>query len=207
MTDVLLGLDGEMTGAVPPDAHKRFQLVQIGLAELYMDDVDAVVYGAKPMPHFISSIIGHDRIEQDPGAMAVHGITEAEILAGPKAAEVESILLAWMDERGIRKAIPVGYSVGSFDMPFVRETLPNLARRISMRNCDLNALVFAVSKVTGRSYKAVKARAKVYAEKQIKEQTSITTTHHDAGFDALVAIYSLQWFTNVLVVRETHEYL
>ena len=80
-----------------------------------------------------------------------------------------------------------------------------------MRSVDLNALVFAVSEISGRSYKAVKAAGKNYAEKMIRANTSMPTDEsfkaHNAAFDALVAIYSWQFFQKILVVREVHDYL
>src|SRR5438093_4704060 len=162
MTDVFLGLDGEMTGATmqPPGARPNFQryaLVQIGLADLYVNEIDETLYGRKPEPHWFLATIGHNTFDKEDEAMAVHGIPEDAIRGAARPAEVDSLAVKWMEENGIRKAIPVGYSVGSFDMPYFRETLPELSRRLSMRQVDLNGVVFTISKITGRSYKAVKA--------------------------------------------------
>jgi hypothetical protein len=214
--DVFLGLDGEMTGgAVQPPGQKpnfqKYQLVQIGLAELHNDWAHVGETASKLTPHWFLATIGYDQIEQNPEAMAVHKISEAEIKAATRPADVDSFAVNWLDERGIRKAIPVGYSVGSFDAPYIREYLPNLARRISMRTLDLNAVVFTISEITGRSYKVVKAAGKNYAEKMIRANTTMADPEqwkaHNAAFDALVAIYSWEYFKKILVVREVHDYL
>jgi len=210
MSDTFIAIDGEMTGGgvQPPGAkphYQRFALIQLGMAELAVEEVWRE--GTKPIPYWFLATIGYDQIEQEPEAMAVHGITEAEIKAAPRPAEVDALAVKWLDERGIRRAIPVGYSVGSFDAPYIREYLPNLARRISMRALDLNGPVFLISQITGRSYKAVKTAAKQYAEKQIRVNTSYTEAKpHEASYDALVAIYSLEYFKSILVMKEIHDH-
>lgn len=204
MTDIYIGLDGEMTGGdLQPPGQKphfqRFQLIEIGLAIL--DDLDN-----RP-DHFVSRI-GYDKIEYTQEAMDIHKITEEEIKAAPRPAAVDAAAVRWLDERGIHnRATPVGFSVGSFDMPFVREYLPNLGRRISMRVVDLNAVVFAISEVMGRSYKAVKNAGKNYAHNKIAQShLADGIGPHNAGYDALVAIYSWDFFRKMLVVREMHDH-
>src|SRR5207247_6915043 len=117
---------------------QRFALCQIGLADLHVNGIDASLYGARPFPDWFLSTIGDDSFEYEDEAIAVHGITPEQIRAAPRPAEVDALAVKWMEEHGIRKAIPMGYSVGSFDMPYFRETLPELSRRLSMRNLDLN---------------------------------------------------------------------
>ena len=212
MTTEFIGLDIEATGAdwQPPGQrpnYQRFALCQIGLAYLYRNSVDETLYGRKPEPRWVSAVVGHDTFDSEPEAMAVHKITEDQIRGAPRPAEVERSLIGWMDEQGIRKAIPVGYSVGSFDMPYVREAMPEFARRISMRSLDLNAVVFTISEITGRSHNAVKAAGANYAEKVIRKETSMTGVKHDAGYDALSAILSWEYFKSILVMREIHDHL
>jgi hypothetical protein len=205
---VFLGIDGEMTGGqIQPPGMKpnfqKYQLCQIGMALLE----ENVREKHPPVPQWFLATIGYDQIEQEPEAMAVHGVSEAQIKAAARPAEVDALAVKWLDERGIRKATPVGYSVGSFDAPYIREYLPNLARRISMRALDLNAVVFTISAITGRSYKNVKAAGKNYAEKMIRANTSYTEAKpHEASYDALVATYSWEYFKSILVMREIHEH-
>jgi len=201
MTDTFVALDGEMTGSHGPLAFKRYQLCQIGLA--FLDDMGEV--------NWLLSTIGYDHVEQEPEAMAVHGITEAQIKAAARAPEVDQLLVKWLDEHGIQTIIPVGWNVGQFDMPFVREYLPNFARRVRMRSVDLNGVAFTLSELIGVSVNSVKAAAKRHAEQKIQRYTSLITPEqwkaHNAGFDAMVALYSWEYFKKILVVREVHGHL
>lgn len=214
MTDVFLGVDIEATGAdpQPPGAkphYQRFLLCQLGIAELYVNEVDATLYGRRPEPRWFSSLVGADDFEFEQEAMDVHKITPEQIRAAPRPAQVDAAAAAWLDERGIRRAIPVGYSVGSFDAPYIREWLPETARRLSMRAVDLNAIVFLIAKITGRSYKATKIAGKLYAEKRIKEDIppeKVPGGPHNAAFDALVAIYSYEYFKSILFMKEIHDH-
>src|SRR6266699_242001 len=98
MTDIFLGLDVECTCAdwQPPcqrPNYQRFALCHIGLAHLYTNDVDTMLYARKPEPRWITSIVGHNTFDFEPEAMAVHKITHEEIRAAPRPAEVEQSLI------------------------------------------------------------------------------------------------------------------
>ena len=79
MANLYLGLDGEMTAA---DVNAGGRLIQIGLA-----------FGTGP-GDYTCEMIGWDRddFHADPTAMAVHGIPEEEIVAAPRAPEVDERL-------------------------------------------------------------------------------------------------------------------
>lgn len=200
MTDVFVGLDGEMTGGgrdpAKRPAHKFYQLVQIGAA--FRDDIGEY--------HMFYSPIGYDKWDEEPEAMEVHKMTADEIRASPRPQVVDAQLRKKFDEWGIRRAIPVGFGVAGFDMPFVREYLPLSSQHLSMRSVDLTGIAFLLQEVTGHSFQSIKAASKQYALKKMPKPTE-TFKWHNAGFDSLAALYAWEYFQRIVVVRETHKNL
>lgn len=198
MSRAFLGLDGEMTGG-GRDPNKRpgwhfFQLVQIGAA--YRDDMGDY--------SLFSSDIGYDEWDEEPKAMAVHGMTRERILAAPRAQVVDAQLRQWFEQQGIQKAIPIGYGVAAFDMPYVRRYLPEASQFLSMQSLDLTGVALTLSEVTGRSFKAIKRDSKQYAERQILQVLKKQPEWHDAGYDAMAALMAWEFFKQIIVVREIH---
>ena len=199
MTEHWAGIDGEMTGGKMPGpgekpACQSFQLVQIGVA---LESGDT----------FFSDI-GYDKWNEDPKAMEVHKMTADRIRAAPRAEAVDASLLAWLEARGITRAIPIGWSVGTFDMPFVREYLPRSAALISKRSVDLNGVVYTLMQVTGRSYNALKSASKKYAEKALEHRCfQPEPAWHHAGYDAEAALKAWEFFRSLIVAKEIHDFL
>ena len=82
-------------------------------------------------------------------------------------------------------------------MPFVQKLLPHTFSLFSRRTVDLNALCFALDgKVdNGMPVKVDtwKKRAKLYAIEKIGYENQ-----HDAGWDAMMHLYSFEYLRNVM---------
>lgn len=96
---------------------------------------------------------------------------------------------------------PLGWNVGSFDMPFVQRYLPALADVLSYRTLDLNAAVATMAALDGLDLNKVKNAAKAYAENMILEQRLFrgsdgVAAWHDAEWDALAALLSFEFLTD-----------
>lgn len=182
---IFIGLDGEMTGTLT-NVH---QLIQLGLA------IPGDMKRGQPQMSK-SWDIGWDHPLLDPQAMAVNGFTIDRIEAAPRAEAVDAQILQWLDDRGVTErtsCIPVGWNVASFDMPFVRKTLPLTAELFSRRAVDLNALCFSLHRwPDGQTWKAWKRWSKQHAEERLKEQ-GIAPQWHDAGYDALASLYEWEF--------------
>ena len=183
---VFVGLDGEMTGSTSPDAHLKFQLIQIGIA-------------LRSGEGFVSDI-GYPTWNQTDKAMAVNGFTPERIRAAPPSAEVDARLDVWLTEHGvIKQAVPVGWNVGAADMPFVRGYLPLSAAHFGYRAVDLNSVSFTLGEVSEHSWKAIKKRAQEFATTQA-DHDAVEGHRHDAGWDARAALY--EWtFLQMMIVQ------
>jgi hypothetical protein len=188
MSMIFMGFDGEMSGSEINDGHV---LVQIGAAFSAEERFTATIgypVGSYPM---------------NPVAMGVHGISVDEIAAAPSPetvdAQLEEFLLNALTVRGLtndaKRIAPVGFNVGGFDMPFVRKFLPRTHSMVSRRVVDLNALCFAkehAARLAGETYPVKwstwKTRARKYSEEQLRCH-GVEVTWHDAGVDALGAMY------------------
>ena len=185
------GLDGEMTSA---DLSEGGHLCQIGLAaRVNGNELD--VY---------SSVIGPRsedgaEVQRDPKAMAVHGIPWSAIVSASPPWVVDAYTLGWLrghgaeaDNRG--RTVVVGWGVGTFDMPFVRATLPRTAALISRRYVDLNAVCFALGGLHagGPKMNGWKRMSKRYAEESLQKKR-VTGGWHDAGYDAAAALESFDY--------------
>jgi hypothetical protein len=183
---VLLGLDGEMSCS---ELAQGAVLVQIGVALSATER--------------FSSLLGYEEgsyFSTEKG-MAAHGIDPA-----PPPEVVDVQLRAWLEDaltrRGLgldaKRLVPVGFNVGGFDLPFVARYLPRSYELLSRRVVDLNAFLMAYD-AAGRTYQGSspkwsgwKRLAVAYAAEQIAAQ-GIEVSHHDAGYDALEALYVLEF--------------
>lgn len=182
-----VGADGEMTGGTKTlDFFKEFALIQVGVA-LTLDNV------------FVSDV-GHDEWKQTDEAMEVNKFTAERIRAAPRPLEVDRALVKWLFEKisvppNTRlKLIPVGWNVGSWDVPFFRYWLPEFGRLLWYRMVDLNSVVFTAEKVTGRSYDKIKDSAKRYAVRELKRPKNF----HDAGYDAAASLAAWEYLVKLL---------
>lgn len=129
-------------------------------------------------------------------ALKVNRFDIARIRAGRPAWQIDSEAAEWISQWG-KGLHCVGWNVGSFDMPFVRRDLPNLAKHLSRRTVDLNALCFALGSQSqlfderAPGWEFFKKRSKRYAEEILGH-----TQWHDAGYDAKAALLSFRWLSD-----------
>lgn len=188
---VFVGLDGEMSGANIEDGHV---LIQIGAAVRVNNTVDT-----------FSSLLKVDSRGEgwwDERAAKVHNIPIEKVDGAPPAAEVDSQLAGWLLERGAifgrRFLVPVGFNVVAFDMPFVRQALPETAELFSRRGVDLNALMYAAEGWDPNPRNATRKWSgwKRSAKKAVAPQVDVLcpgVTDHDAGYDAVQALLIFEW--------------
>ena len=197
MAMTLIGLDGEMSDS---ELGSGAVLVQIGVA-FSADERFCSLIGWEEGSYFAS----------DKG-MGAHGISPVAIAAAPRAEQVdealEAFLINGLAKRGsgvdAKRLVPVGFNVGGFDLPFVAAYLPRSYALLSRRVVDLNAFLMAYDakkvQYQGASPKwsGWKRMAVAYAAEQIAA-AGILVNRHDAGYDALEALYVLEFLSDVAV--------
>lgn len=194
-----IGLDGEMSGA---DIESGCKLIQIGVA---MPDGD-----------LYCSLIGwnEDEMEWQERASRVHNIPKETVLAARRAEIVDEELFNWLTERGLspdnrQLNVMVGFNVGVFDGPFVRQALPKTFSLFSRRYADLNPLCFVLGGTLAppdgggvRSEKGWKRYMKQQGMALVKA-SGREEPEHDAGTDALLALGA--WVSTRDVLLSTWE--
>lgn len=146
-------------------------------------------------PELFCSLIGWPESELvwDDRAFEVHRIPREAVLAAPPAAEVDAALHAWLLDLGVdpkerRLQIPCGFSVGTFDMPFVEHALPRSYGLFSRRCADLNAILFALGawREAERTLRELdehalvrqkNARARRFASMKNKQNPDVDSSH------------------------------
>jgi len=185
MSYLYIGLDGEMSSSELSEGGK---LIQIGL---FTQD-----------GYQLSMKINPGECQWSERAFEVHGITLESLQSAPLPDEVDSQVYDWLIAIGVDtssrgKIIPVGFNVGAFDMPFVKDSLPKSYSLFSRRTVDLNALCFALDykEENGMPVKAAtwKKRAKAYAIEKIG-----TENQHDAGWDAEMHLRSYEYLRGII---------
>lgn len=168
---IFVGLDIETTGLHRNLDHR---LIQIGVA---FHRMNVYAYDVQPNGSMVL----------DPEAMKVNGFTEERIQNSFSQKEVDRNLDYILKSKGhdYGQLTAVGWNVGSFDLPFIREELPLTARYFSHRVVDLTAI--AIYMARGRDdWREVKKQEHRRIEKVLGQ-----SNWHDAGFDALAGL--LQW--------------
>lgn len=186
-----VGLDGEMTGQFKNGG----KLCQMGVAF----DIENI----------FCKDVGWDRKDLfcEPGAMKIHGLTEDYLAEeADYHTKVDGVLSHWLECRGAsnesRSLVPVGWNVARWDMPFVEDALPISNEYFSRRTIDLNAIVYYLDRKvyyngSYPSYKGWKRMSKAYAQAKLLE-ADITPDWHNAGYDAIAALLSLEFLQGVL---------
>lgn len=186
MTNLMyVGLDGEMTHT---ELSEDGKLCQIGVAFTPENFCCAIIGWAK------------DAMYCNPQSMAVHGISEETLINWPaRSWHVDKTLWEYLLANGAsaekKLLIPIGFNVMAFDMPFVRDALPNSYLLFSRRGIDLNAVCFTMddqilyegSRPTAKGWKRM---AKEYANEKLADSGQAP---HDAGYDARQALYAWQF--------------
>ena len=181
-----IGLDGEMSGIDINNGHK---LIQIGLAKM----VDGKMLST-------SSLLNPGEMAWSEEAQAVHQFTIEDIKSRGADPDLVDLKLAdWVSTKADRqRTIVVGFNVGSFDMPFVSQTLPTLRSRLSRRSVDLNSILFALSD-TDSQFQKLKSKSKDYAiEKMDGMFEGFKNRQHDAEYDAVMALYCFEYLRNLI---------
>lgn len=185
-----IGLDGEMTG---PEISEGHVLIQIGASiegETFVSDIGWPA--GYPYTEIAMEVNGipHERIWET----YKHGLT---------ADRTDQGLRSWLLDHGASEdkkvLVPVGFNVGSFDMPFVRKFLPESYKLFSRRALDLNALCFGMEGLLyGGStplWTGWKRMAKGWADMVLAANDSGDQDWrpHNAGYDAAQAVECLNF--------------
>jgi hypothetical protein len=176
-----IGVDGEMSHNEVNDGGA---LLQLGVA---VRDKDGV------MQHFNTLMRPTEPYTWDEAAANVHGFTREQVDSWTvTTADADKLLFDWLANNGCRHSkrsdnVAVGFSVGSFDMLFIKKFLPQTATVFSRRFYDLNSLVYMLSVKTGEKFLTVK--------KNIMDETVERIGYdkaHDAGWDAIMHVVFME---------------
>jgi hypothetical protein len=93
--------------------------------------------------------------------------------------------------------VAVGWNVGAFDMPFVRDALPMTCPLFSRRTADLNAVCFTLGGAlhlggSTPKWSTWKRLAKEAAQSSLLA-AGVATDWHDAGYDAVASLAAWNW--------------
>lgn len=181
-----IGIDGEMSGN---DIDAGAKLIQIGLAKYVDGNMESIGYMINP-----------GDMSWSDEAQAVHQFTIEEVRQnGLEPSLVDKITSEWANPgNGRRDFVMVGFNVGSFDRPFIKQTLPITYGKFSRRSVDLNSLIFLMSN-TNTEFEKIKAKAKDYAfEKMEGMFNDFKNRQHDAEYDAVMSLYCFEYLKSLL---------
>lgn len=137
-----------------------------------------------------------------PAAFEIHKIPLQRLAAAPDRFTVQAQAARFIGEHSeawIGNRIVVGWNVASFDMVFVREYLPAISNSLSYRSLDLNAASFITAEALGLSWGTLNKRSKEHAQTEaMKTWPEAEPAWHDAGFDAVAALHSLEYMKMVI---------
>lgn len=176
-----IGIDGEMSGTDIDAGHK---LIQIGLAKYIDGQMASIGY-----------LINPGEMEWSLQAQEVHQFSREYIDKyglSPDIVDAASSLWANPGEQK-RDFVMVGFNVGSFDRPFIKQTLPSLYGKFSRRSVDINSVIFSMSD-TNSQFERIKGKAKDYAfEKMDGMFEGFKDRQHDAEYDAVMSLYCFEY--------------
>ena len=180
-----------MSGTEIDSGHK---LIQIGLAK-YNDtgSVDHIGY-----------LINPGEMEWSVQAEEVHQFSRDYInLHGMKPSTVDSIVAPWANPGQQRRDfVMVGFNVGSFDRPFIKQQLPITYGKFSRRSVDINSVIFSMSE-TNTQFERIKDKAKGYAfEKMEGMFDGFRNRQHDAEYDAVMSLYCFEYLRKIIKGEE-----
>jgi DNA polymerase III epsilon subunit-like protein len=181
-----IGLDGEMSGTDIDAGHK---LIQIGMAK-YVDDTMVS----------IGTLLNPGAMNWSDQAEEVHQFSRNHIEQnGEDPAMVDQMLADWANPTSHRRDfVMVGFNVGSFDRPFIKQQLPITYGKFSRRCVDLNSIIFAMSDTNGQ-FERTKSRSKDYAfEKMEGMFDGFKNRQHDAEYDAVMSLYCFEYLQAVI---------
>lgn len=203
MPKVFIGLDLECSGSDLRDGHVP---IQLGLAYhstilhepiVFAEDIGGWQWDG--YPERMGSAMPLQRASWSKEAAGVHNIPMKRLRYAMPPGIVATHAVEWIDDLELPDPPNlhiVGWNVAGFDLTFVRKYMRRLDARVSYRTVDLNAITFSLvgTELEGRGtlgYNAVKGIAKDYAAEKCEEYVG-EANWHDAGYDALAAVYSLE---------------
>lgn len=181
-----IGIDGEMSSA---DIETGGKLIQIGMAKLVDDEMIS-----------IGRLLNPGIMDWSDEAEAVHLFTKEFIETnGEDPAMVDEMLAEWANPTQYRRDfVMVGFNVGSFDRPFIKQSLPILFSKFSRRSVDLNSLIFSLSD-TNSKFEKIKQDAKEYAFEQMEGMfDGFQNRQHDAEYDAVMSLYCFKYLQGLM---------
>lgn len=184
----LVGLDIETSGS---DANVH-EVLQVGAS-----------FG--PFRDFSSYIKPPADCVWDPEAKALLGWPDNLLDDAPSTHEVDAALARFLTQNGpLHRVVPVGWNVGSFDVPFLRlNGFGATSKILGYQALDLNSLTFSVvaaeSRMNGstfecESFKGVKDAAKKFA-KDVLDTRGDRRVPHDGLSDAQAALLEHRYLT------------
>jgi DNA polymerase III epsilon subunit-like protein len=182
-----IGIDGEMSGNDIDAGHK---LIQIGLAK-YSEDGG--------MDH-IGYLINPGDMNWSMEAQEVHQFDRDLIRGyGISPSIVDPIVARWANPGEQRRDfVMVGFNVGSFDRPFIKQTLPITYGKFSRRSVDLNSVIFSMSE-TNTQFERIKDKAKSYAFAKMEGMfEGNQNRQHDAEYDAVMSLYCFEYLRTLI---------
>lgn len=185
-----IGLDGEMSSS---DIESGGKLIQIGLAKYTAEGITST-----------SVLLNPGQMDWSEEAESVHQFTKDEIERyGADPELVDQDLADWVNGASIRRdTVMVGFNVGSFDRPFVKQSLPILFNKFSRRSVDLNSIIFSMSD-SDREFNRIKKNAKAYAIDHMEGMfQGFKNRQHDAEYDAVMALLCFEYLRSIMNVTK-----
>lgn len=181
-----IGIDGEMSGNDIDAGHK---LIQIGMAK-YVDDTMVSV----------GTLLNPGAMVWSEEAELVHQFSQDHIEKnGEDPSMVDQALADWANDSIHRRDfVMVGFNVGSFDRPFIKQHLPILYSKFSRRSVDLNSVIFSMSE-NNTQFERIKRKSKDYAfEKMEGMFDGFKNRQHDAEYDAVMSLYCFEYLRTLI---------
>ncbi len=182
-----IGIDGEMSGNDIDVGHK---LIQIGLAK----------YNESGGMDHAGYLLNPGEMTWSMEAQEVHQFTREYVEEfGILPTTADPITAKWANPRNQRRDfVMVGFNVGSFDRPFIKQTLPITYGKFSRRSVDINSLIFAMSD-TNEDFERIKADAKNYAFAKMEGMfNDFKNRQHDAEYDAVMSLYCFEYLRTLI---------
>lgn len=173
------------------DIDAGHELIQIGLAK-YNE--------AGGMDH-IGFMIDPGEMVWSMEAQEVHQFTYEEVKQyGLEPEAVDPIAAKWANPSTHRRDfVMVGFNVGSFDRPFIKQTLPLTYGKFSRRSVDINSVIFSMAD-TNTQFERIKAKAKDYAFEKMNGMFDgeFKNRQHDAEYDAVMSLYCFEYLRTLI---------
>ena len=182
-----IGIDGEMSGNDIDVGHK---LIQIGLAK----------YNESGGIDHVGYLLNPGEMTWSMEAQEVHQFTREYVEEfGILPTTADPITAKWANPGNQRRDfVMVGFNVGSFDRPFIKQTLPITYGKFSRRSVDINSLIFAMSD-TNEDFERIKADAKNYAFAKMEGMfNDFKNRQHDAEYDAVMSLYCFEYLRTLI---------